>query len=195
MQVLDDNMMFQDAAKLQLDELIQRNIIQVARVGIDDGVETCCLLIPMREFALRRCQQNQFCFILKSGAYKILPEKPRRLFFQVESTSRADEFDNLNIRHLYSFLVYKSNKHRSLFATSINLKLLSVLELQQLPDDILPEAIGDLYLLRYFGLRGTKLKTVPSSLKKLQSLQTLDIVAYRFRRLKKVKTPSSRGII
>ncbi|KAM7523859.1 hypothetical protein LguiA_013761 [Lonicera macranthoides] len=174
-QVLDHNMTLQEAAKLQLDELIQRNMIQVAQVGVDGKVETCRLLIPMREFALKRCQQDQFCTILKSGAYKILPEKPHRLFFQVESTGRADEFDSLNMCHLYSFLAYKSNQHRSLFATSINSKLLSVLELQQLPNDILPEAIGDLCLLRYLGLRGTKLKTVPSSLNKLQSLLTLDI--------------------
>lgn len=52
---------------------------------------------------------------------------------------------------------------------------MTVLELSGLPIEQIPDAIGDLFNLRYLGLRGSKVKLLPKSLEKLSNLLTLDL--------------------
>lgn len=173
-----DRMTVEEATRLQLEELIQRNMIQVARVGKDGEVETCRVLEPMRAFGVRRSEQDLVSVVLNVGG-RTMPERVHRLFLQVERSSTNNttiEVDKLKLSRLFSFLAFEECKNQipSIISAS-NFKLLSVLELQHLPNDTLPDAIGDLVLLHYLGLRRTRLKVLPISLKKLRRLQTLDI--------------------
>ncbi|XP_059639749.1 disease resistance protein RPM1-like [Cornus florida] len=168
----------EEAARLQMEELIWRNMIQMAQVGLDGEVETCRVLRPMREFALKRSEQDKFSSsLLDRSGNALQPERPHHLSLSAESSSiPITEVDKLNLSGMYSLLLFKGYKHQPLFITSVSsFRLLSVLEIQHLTRDDLPDSVGDLGLLRYLGLRGTKLKKLPTSLKKLQRLQTLDI--------------------
>jgi disease resistance protein RPM1 len=57
----------------------------------------------------------------------------------------------------------------------LKVKLLHVLDLQNIPIDTLPDEIGDLVELRYLDLRNTRLHELPPSLQNLCELQTLDV--------------------
>ncbi|GFY87637.1 eukaryotic translation initiation factor 2 gamma subunit [Actinidia rufa] len=126
-------------------------------------------------FPLTVRSHDQFSSVLNGG--NSMPEQAHCLFLQVESSSNnRTDVEKLNLSRLYSFLAFKGNKYQSPFIISArSFKLLCVLELQQLPSDTLPDAVGDLVLLQYLGLRHTNLKMLPKSLKNLRRLQTLDI--------------------
>ncbi|KAE8809230.1 Disease resistance protein RPM1 [Hordeum vulgare] len=50
-----------------------------------------------------------------------------------------------------------------------------VIELSGMPIESIPDAIGNLFNLRYLGLRGSKVKLLPKSIEKLSNLLTLDL--------------------
>jgi disease resistance protein RPM1 len=52
---------------------------------------------------------------------------------------------------------------------------MTVLELDGLPIEEIPHAIGDLFNLRHLGLRNSKVKILPKSVQKLSNLLTLDL--------------------
>jgi disease resistance protein RPM1 len=52
---------------------------------------------------------------------------------------------------------------------------MTVLELDGLPIEKIPHAIGDLFNLRHLGLRNSKVKMLPKSVEKLSNLLTLDL--------------------
>src|ERR1044072_3491691 len=54
-------------------------------------------------------------------------------------------------------------------------KLLKVLNLQVSPLDVFPVQVVTLYLLNYRSLKNQKVKSIPSSIKKLQYLESLDL--------------------
>ncbi|KAK4369769.1 hypothetical protein RND71_009244 [Anisodus tanguticus] len=170
----DNNRTLEESAQLQLEELIHRNMIQVVKRNIDGGVKTCRILRRMREFALRRSGGDHFAVILKS-LKSTLPEKCHRAFLYGASydATSTSKFSRKDFSGLYSFLSLEQNQHQPLNLNDF--KLLCVLELQGFCHELLPDAVGDLALLRYLGLRSGKIKKLPVSLKKLGRLQTLDI--------------------
>uniref|UniRef100_A0A0D9XQI8 Uncharacterized protein n=1 Tax=Leersia perrieri TaxID=77586 RepID=A0A0D9XQI8_9ORYZ len=62
-------------------------------------------------------------------------------------------------------------------------KYLAVLELQDSDISEVPESIGNLFNLRYIGLRRTKVKSIPNSVEKLCNLQTMDIKQTKIEKL------------
>ena len=49
---------------------------------------------------------------------------------------------------------------------------MKVLDFESTPLDHLPEDVGNLFHLKYLNLNGTKVKTLPKSIVKLQNLET-----------------------
>lgn len=60
---------------------------------------------------------------------------------------------------------------------------LTVLELQDSEINQVPETIGNLFNLRYIGLRRTKVRSLPKSIEKLSNLHTLDIKQTKIEKL------------
>ncbi|KAK4707653.1 hypothetical protein R3W88_028578 [Solanum pinnatisectum] len=171
----DNNRTLEESAEDQLEELIHRNMIQVVKRSIDGRVKTCRILGRMREFALRRLEGDHFTVILPSLKHT-LPEKCHCAFLYGASYhgTSTSKFSRKYFSGLYSFLAVEQNQHQAPLSLN-DFRLLCVLELQGLCHELLPDAIGDLSLLRYLGLRSGKIKKLPVSLKKLRRLQTSDI--------------------
>ncbi|CAN4126875.1 unnamed protein product [Withania somnifera] len=170
----DNNRTLEESAQLQLEELIHRNMVQVVKRNIDGRAKTCRILRRIREFALRRAEGDHFTVILES-LKSTVPEKCHRAFLYGASNNGTSnsKFSRKGFSGMYSLLTLEQNLHQ--LPNFNSLKLLSVLELPGLCHELLPDAIGDLSLLRYLGLRSGKIKKLPVSLKKLGRLQTLDI--------------------
>ncbi|KAK9928132.1 hypothetical protein M0R45_025284 [Rubus argutus] len=54
-------------------------------------------------------------------------------------------------------------------------RLLNVLDLQNAPLNVFPVEVVNLFFLKYLSLKGTKVKTIPRFIGKLQNLETLDL--------------------
>ncbi|XP_009586768.1 putative inactive disease susceptibility protein LOV1 [Nicotiana tabacum] len=169
----DNNRTLEESAQLQLEELIHRNMIQGVKRNIDGKVKTCQILQRIREFALRRSEEDHFSVVLKNLKSTLLEKYHRAFYYDASyNGTSTSKFSRKNFSRLYSFLALEENPHQPLNLNDF--KLLSVLELQGFCHELLPDAVGDLALLRYLGLRGSKIKKLPVSLKKLSRLQTLD---------------------
>ncbi|KAJ4974152.1 hypothetical protein NE237_007326 [Protea cynaroides] len=174
----------EDVAEDYLEELIQRNMIQVDVRGLNGNVETCRIHDLLREFAISKGRQDKFLDILGDKCWETHHTMSRRL--AVNSTKEKEKgievvdssslngprsmlcFDNLisNVRSLEDKSFYKS------------FKLLRVLHLSGAISDLesLPDEIGELVLLKYLNLSGgSMLKRLPSSIRNLRNLQTLNI--------------------
>ncbi|KAE9450114.1 hypothetical protein C3L33_17992, partial [Rhododendron williamsianum] len=125
----------------------------------------------MRAFGVKRFKQDQES-VVRSLQSREMPERVDHHFLQAERRT-----SNKHMIDVCSLLAFEESKNQFPFEIPArSFKLLSVLELEQLPGDTqLPNAVGDLVLLHYLGLRRTRLKVLPKSLKNLQRLETLDI--------------------
>ncbi|KAI4345855.1 hypothetical protein L6164_012944 [Bauhinia variegata] len=167
----------EEIAEQQLRELIRRNLFQVTKVGTNGKPILCQLLRPLREFAIKRSQEDGFSFTSETGS-SLPVERPLRLSLIFRHRQVKMNIDKTNYSRLRSLLVLQGSKlHTSFIKPDLvsSLKLVRVLELQDMPIDALPDSLGKLFLMRYLGLRRTKLVELPNSLDNLKDLQTLDV--------------------
>ncbi|KAI4345857.1 hypothetical protein L6164_012946 [Bauhinia variegata] len=167
----------EDIAEQQLHELLRRNLFQVTKLGTNGKPKLCLLLRPLREFALERSQEDGFSVTSETGS-SVPVERPLRLSLNSRHSKSNMDIDKTNYSRLRSLLVLLGSKLQTSYIKLdlvSRLKLLRVLELQDMPIDVLPDSLGKLFLMRYLGLRRTKLVELPISLGKLKDLQTLDV--------------------
>jgi disease resistance protein RPM1 len=164
----------EESAKYLLEELIQRNLLQVARVGVNGEVESCTLLQPVHDFICDMSQKDQI-FSVYESTQQVWPLKASRFVaIQGEIDNRTPNSLPREIRSLH-FFGGRPNQMAILLNLVLKVKLLHVLDLQNIPIDTLPDEIGDLVELRYLDLRNTRLHELPPSLQNLCELQTLDV--------------------
>ena len=92
--------------------------------------------------------------------------------------SSNDDLQENSFPRAHSVIVFREDEALNsvvpVFVT--NFKFLKVLDFEDAPRlDHLPEDIGNLFDLRYLSVRGTKVKTLPWSMEKLENLETLDL--------------------
>ncbi|CAK9155948.1 unnamed protein product [Ilex paraguariensis] len=165
----------EEIAKNLLDELIQRNLLEIATVATSGEVISCRSLPFVQDFILQMLNNDNFCIVSNSSQPSWPSDVTRILAVHGEI---KNVIPSLNTRSIHSLLLFIGNEHwtPSILLSSLpNIKFLRVLDLQQSPIDSLPDAIGNLVLLRYMSLRGTRIYNLPSSLVNLHELQTLDI--------------------
>lgn len=131
----------------------------------------------VRELAVDLCHRECFGVVYEEDKYR-------------ESLDESDA--RRLVIHKLKKDIYQSvsgvHRLRSIIALDISIPLstllplitekcryMSVLELSGLPIEKVPDAIGDLFNLRYLGLRGSKVKLLPKSIEKLSNLLTLDL--------------------
>ncbi|KAJ4972881.1 hypothetical protein NE237_006055 [Protea cynaroides] len=174
----------EDVAEDYLEELIQRNMIQVDVRGLNGNVETCRIHDLLREFAISKGRQEKFLDILGNNDSETNRTISRRV--AVHSTNEEDEEgteipDSSSLNDPRSMLCFRQLSNiRSFEDKSFykSFKLLRVLHLRGAISKLqsLPHEIGELVLLKYLNLSGaSKLIRLPSSIRNLRNLQTLNI--------------------
>ncbi|KAI5388052.1 disease resistance protein RPP13 [Lathyrus oleraceus] len=164
-----------DVAEDYLYELIDRSLIQVARVKYNRGVRTCRIHDLLRDLCILESKEDNI-FQVCTDNNILIPTKPRRL--SVHSS-------------MSHYISSSTNDHscvRSLFFSDPNcfisrdewtwltkdFKLVRVLDLEGKCCLKIPANLGNFIHLRYLRIESKYVRRVPDSICNLQSLQTLD---------------------
>ncbi|CAL5212636.1 unnamed protein product [Lathyrus oleraceus] len=164
-----------DVAEDYLYELIDRSLIQVARVKYNRGVRTCRIHDLLRDLCILESKEDNI-FQVCTDNNILIPTKPRRL--SVHSS-------------MSHYISSSTNDHscvRSLFCSDPNcfisrdewtwltkdFKLVRVLDLEGKCCLKIPANLGNFIHLRYLRIESKYVRRVPDSICNLQSLQTLD---------------------
>ncbi|XP_078156585.1 disease resistance protein RPM1-like [Carex rostrata] len=164
----------EEVAEGYLMELIHRSMLQVVKTNYSGRVKRCQMHDTLRELAISLCKRGNFGFILEDNKSENAYSSTRRLSI---INLREPVNHDVCLPKLRTFLSVDDNVPSSPLLSMVfdKSRYLTVLDLEGLPIETVPNAIGDLFNLHYLGLRETKVKCLPKSIKKLQNLQTLDL--------------------
>ncbi|XP_034681418.1 disease resistance protein RPP13-like isoform X3 [Vitis riparia] len=178
----EDDRRMKDMAEVYLNELINRNLIQVVRMSVNARVMECRVHDLIRELAIEKAKEQNFMGtsiadpLSPSANLSLLSSKSRRRSIYSDFERYASiEHSIPYLRSLLFFNLGKNCRASQLDFIAKCFKVLRVLDLEGLEIECLPSIIGELIHLRYLGLRHTGLKMLPSSISNLRSLQTLEI--------------------
>ncbi|CAL2267107.1 unnamed protein product [Prunus armeniaca] len=161
----------EEVANSYLMELIFRNMLQERFVGSNPA---CTMHDLLREIALSIAKEEKFCAV-HDGSETVEETGALRLSIQ---TTKGEIGSCTGISRLRSFLVFATGVSSFSFSNKLpfDLKLLKVLDLEDVPIDNLPERVTCLFNLKYLSLVGTLIKELPESIGQLRNLQTLNIM-------------------
>ncbi|XP_030964976.1 probable disease resistance protein RF9 [Quercus lobata] len=176
----------EDVAKRNLEELVCRNMIEIASLKSDGTHKTCRMPSYLYEEFLPKVEDIEFLHIHHRKSYCRSAESPkfniRRLADQFDTKSTME---SQNIKHLCSYVSFDvqkqdtSNREIGMLLKTITnrrgFQLLKVIDLEGVYKPLLPEKLGVLQNLRYIGLRWTGLDSCPASIGDLPSLEFLDL--------------------
>ncbi|CAL4985030.1 unnamed protein product [Urochloa decumbens] len=177
----------EEVADRYLRELIQRNMLEVVENDELGRVSTCKMHDLVRDLALSIAKEQKFGSANDFSSMSHTDKDVRRLSSCGWKDKTAVKVKFPRLRTLVAVgIISSSNQLLSpIFSES---HYLTVIELQDSEITEVPASIGNLFNLRYIGLRRTKVKSLPESIGKLSNLLTLDI-----KQTKIVKLP--RGIV
>ncbi|KAL7109876.1 hypothetical protein ACP275_06G202800 [Erythranthe tilingii] len=175
----------EEIGRRYLDELINRNMVQVHDFNTDGRVKNCCIHDLVRELSITKAKKEIGFDILKEDAKtQSLSGKPQRHLAIYGGGDQRFVFNSKNFNQNETHV-------RSLFFHGVSsllidnpsylksFELLKLLDVEDLPLKSVPDTIGLLISLRYLGLRNTKIKSLPESLGRLKNLEVLDITKVR----------------
>nr|CAD1840385.1 unnamed protein product [Ananas comosus var. bracteatus] len=165
----------EEVAEGYLMELIRRSMLQVEERNHFGRVKHCRMHDLIRELAISLSEKEKFHSIYEdNGMERLVDANARRL--SVLKCSNDIGF-NIDLPRLRTFVAFDTTMPSSSFLSAFPSKsrYIAVLDLQGLPIEEIPDAIGDLFNLRYLGLRETKVKELPKSIGKLSNLLILDL--------------------
>ena len=183
----DQNMASEDVAEKYLNELINRSMIEVAKLRSDGRPKTCRMPGFLWDLFFKRAVTKGVFHVHNTTDYTSA-ERPefnvRRLaeYVGIKTYPSSDPYD---IQHLHSYISFNTRK-RDLPAQEIgtflntivakrSFGLLRVLDLEGVYKPILPEILKKFLHLKYLGLRWTFLDSLPLSTGTLPNLETLDV--------------------
>ncbi|KAF8398639.1 hypothetical protein HHK36_014494 [Tetracentron sinense] len=158
----------EDVAEDYLEELIHRSLLQVGEKRSDGGVETCRIHDLLRDLAISEGKQDKFLDIC-------VEPSSHRLAIHPVANGMYPTSSRLNLHSLLCFSSTEIDLWKSFRPFWGRIKLLRVLDLEDVSIDYLPDEIGELLLLKYLGLRRTNIHSLPPSTCNLRNLQTLDL--------------------
>ncbi|KMT06746.1 hypothetical protein BVRB_7g159070 [Beta vulgaris subsp. vulgaris] len=175
----------EQVAKEYLVELINRSLVQVSRLDVDEKIRTIRVHDLMREIILSKSEELRYGHVwTDENSSSCFDHLARRLsihgsctndnFLKNTGNGNGNGNGKCGTRSLLIFDVDKLPD--SVLRSYMKMfKLLKVLDLLDAPISFLPEQVGDLYHLRYLSLRNTNTKQLPNSIGRLHNLQTLDL--------------------
>ncbi|TYH42178.1 hypothetical protein ES332_D11G045800v1 [Gossypium tomentosum] len=179
----------EDVAEDYLNELIERNMVQVAKWSVNDRVKQCRFHDLLRDLSLSKAKAETFHEI--QGYQNIQPSaKSRRHAIYSTFQWPQCKYSNPQLRSLLFFRVdhnqsqvnYYINDPYKMEVSDLDyigksFKLLRILELEGIPCSKVSSIIGVLIHLKYLGLKETNLQELSPSISSLRNLQTLDVAA------------------
>ncbi|KAK2653895.1 hypothetical protein Ddye_013751 [Dipteronia dyeriana] len=168
-------------AEEYLNELIDRNMVQVVRTTVNKRVKQCRIHDILRDLLIFKAKEEIFIEI--HGKTDLQPSTKSRHHSVHSNFARyfASEPAIPRLRSLLLFhhfeLCYPKPWMRISHLDFIcaNCKLLRVLDFENVFIGHLPKVIGKLIHLRYLCLKNSRLDKLPSTMRYLKSLQTLDL--------------------
>ncbi|KAK4838940.1 hypothetical protein QYF36_017689 [Acer negundo] len=161
-----------------LNELIDRNMVQVVRTSASKRVKQCRIHDVLRDLSIFKAKEEIFLEI--HGKIEFPPSIKSR-HQSIHSNFNPYFASKPSIPGLRSLLLFHpydpTDSMKFLYLDTIcgSFKLLRVLNLENMQIGYLQKEIGRLINLRYLDLKNTGINQLPSSMRYLKSLQTLDI--------------------
>ncbi|XP_022632880.1 putative disease resistance RPP13-like protein 3 isoform X1 [Vigna radiata var. radiata] len=140
-----------DVAEDYLYELIDRSLIQIARLKTNAGVKTCRVHDLLRDLCISESKEDKV-FEVCTDNNILVPTKPRRL-------------------SIHDYRVHRRERKWLLK----DFKLVRVLELAPMSCKKIPSNIGNFMHLKYLRIDSQYITFVPDSILHLWSLQTIDL--------------------
>ncbi|KAI3839616.1 hypothetical protein MKW92_041408 [Papaver armeniacum] len=172
----------EDVAEQCLEELINRNMIQVGRLRCDGRVKTCHIHDLLHDISVAESNEDQFSQIYGNiDEFYLNPRSFRRVAVysgrDIQNREHLSEFRYTRIRSLICQGVhFKEGNYLSLLFRGF--KLLRVLDFNGFSEGFvsLPKELGELVHLRYLSLEKTRLEKIDTNyFCKLVNLQTLNL--------------------
>ena len=162
--------LMEDKAQENLERLVDLGMLE-EKVSIWDSFSVPC---PYYEFSLSVMKAEDF-FISTANSDSIIPTTARH----VSILEAANTITGMNSLPHSLFVSAKDGLSKfssdCLINVMHNAKLLRMLELENTKLKNLPDEVGQLVNLRYFGVRHSNITKLPESISNLRNLQTLDI--------------------
>ncbi|KAK8596062.1 hypothetical protein V6N12_064562 [Hibiscus sabdariffa] len=162
-------------------ELIRRNLLQVTRRNYFGRPKAFKMHDLIRDFALSISKKENFVAV-SDGKKGTEENGSRRYSIQVTDNKIMPGIGMSQLRSLVIFVVEELSKSLH-YELPSGLKLLRVLDLENVPIHELPSEFGDLFNLRYLNLSRTQVKELPKSIGKLSNLLTLLLICVKIRKL------------
>jgi disease resistance protein RPM1 len=174
----------EEVADRNLRELIQRNMLEVVENDELGRVSTCKMHDLVRDLALAVAKEEKFGFASDFVTMAKMDKSVRRLstcgWKDKSSPKLKIQLTHLRTLVAVGITAYSPQMLSSILSQSM---YLTTLELQDSEITEVPASIGDLFNLRYIGLRRTHVKSLPESIGKLSNLHTLDIKQTKIEKL------------
>ena len=195
----------EDIAERYLGSLISRCMVQVGQMGSTGKIKTCRLHDLMRDMCLSKARKEHFLSVITRSQkdsnsindVSSSPSSSSNLLLDSRKTGgvrRIALFLDKHVdklvppneqvsQHLRSLVYFNDKKCRveswKLLKTVFeNFKLLRVLDLEGVKGSkgkLLPKEVGNLFWLKFLSLKKTCIQILPSSLGKLENLQSLNL--------------------
>ncbi|XP_044476251.1 putative disease resistance RPP13-like protein 3 [Mangifera indica] len=169
----------EELAENYLDRLINRSLVQIGLTS-RGRIFTCRVHDLLRDLAIRKAKElNFFCTKHETQNLVESTTSRRQAFYPGRNTPLLLQHCSLLSRSLFFF---GQSSFLDLPKVCIGFRVVRVLYLDNCyfeNSNNLPEEIEKLIHLKYLGLRNTSILHLPSSIGKLQSLQTLDLSTTR----------------
>ncbi|XBJ21877.1 hypothetical protein VPH35_000348 [Triticum aestivum] len=179
-----DNSTPEEVAEGNLMELIGRNMSEVVERDELFRVSKCKMHDIVRDLALVIAKEERFGSANDQGEMMRVDKEVRR--FSTcgwrDSNTVATEVEFPRLRTVIS-LGATSSSTSMISSVLSGSSYLTVLELQDSAINQLPVSIGNLFNLRYIGLRRTNVQSLPDTIEKLSNLETLDVKQTRIEKL------------
>ncbi|CAM0914034.1 unnamed protein product [Alopecurus aequalis] len=175
----------EEAAEENLMKLIGRNMLEVVERDELYRVTACKMHDIVRDLALAVAKEEKFGSANDQGVMMHMDREVRRFstFGWTDNNTAASEAVEFPLLRTFISLSAASSSTDMISSILTGSNYLSVLELQDSAINQLPATIGNLFNLRYIGLRRTNVASLPETIEKLSNLETLDVKQTRIQKL------------
>ena len=172
-----DGQTLEETAEIQLEKLIERSLVHVVELDHRHNIIRCRVHDLLHELCVSEAKQIDFMSVCQ-GRSPLPAESLRRLSVITEPEETISRLKSApRLRALLGFNFKSIFESDFVMNLSVGgLKLIRVIDLQGAYDlKVLPKEIGGLVNLRYLGLWGTGIDSLPETIKNLSRLQFLDL--------------------